>query len=305
MLTWRQTVYLASEIPLGHHGEAIKYLLRLRGNEQLFSRSNFSLWSLANHRLQARQILRHEEPDAVQIELLDLLDTGRPDIRICADTMKMTALCAAANRMIERPQPAPASLAKHAHSLSQIADQMQALITDIEDWTSRMSQAWQPKLVDARMMTRRPREYQYSHDHPLAHLYCAKLIAYPDVWLAFLSGFHAACQIVLRETFIAVLELQVKVRGNESPRTHVDAIERERGCVESLAAKIIGAFPALMGFTNGAGDEGDCLPQGLMAGRCLALFALEVIHRAKYPRFEHKDSAAAVIRWMSASYVLD
>lgn len=82
LLIIAQTVYVASEIPLGRHGEAIKYLFRLRGNEQLFSRSNFSLWSLATHRLQARQMLRHEEPDAVQIELLGLLDRGRPDLRI-------------------------------------------------------------------------------------------------------------------------------------------------------------------------------------------------------------------------------
>lgn len=299
-----QTVYLSSEIPLGRHGEAVKYLLRLRGNAQLFSRSNFSLWSLANHRLQARQILRHEEPDEIQMELLDLLDTGRPDIRICADTMKMTAVCAAARKLIKR-QNTPTCLAELLQDTADIARRMHALLSEMEQWTATAAQTWQPKLVDARIMTRRPREYRYSADHPLAHLYCAKLIAYPDVWLAFIWGFHAACQIITRETFIAVLEFQARTQGREPDHTQAEVIAREREMVERLAASIVGAFPALMGFTNGAGEEDDVHPQGLMAGRCLALFAMEVIHKAKYARFEHKDTAVAVVRWMSASYVLD
>lgn len=168
-----------------------------------------------------------------------------------------------------------------------------------------MSQTWQPRLVDTKMMTRRPREYQHSHDNPLAHLYCAKLIAYPDVWLAFVWGFHAACQIIMRETFIALVEPQARTLGRETTLVQTSTIAREREMVERLAASIISAFPALMGFTNGAREEYESYPQGLMAGRCLALFALEVIQKAKYPRFEHKDSAMAVIQWMSASYVLD
>lgn len=249
-------------------------------------------------------MLRREEPDAVQIELLDHLDTGRPDIRICVDAMKMTALCAAADKLIKR-RGSPGSIAEMTETTDRLVDQMQDLLAETEQWTASMSQTWRPKLVDARMMTRRPREYQYSHDHPLAHLYCAKLIAYPDVWLAFIWGFHSACQIIVRETLIALLEFQMRLRGGEADLISADGIAREREAVEKLAASIIGAFPALMGFVDGAGEEDEVHPQGLMAGRCLALFALEVIHKAKYPRFEHKDSAAAVIHWMSASYVLD
>lgn len=240
----------------------------------------------------------------MQIELLDLLDTRRPDIRICADTTKMTAMCAAADKLI-RGRTSSAFLPELLETTAELVDRMQTLLAEIEEWSCRTSRMWQPKLVDARMMKRRPREYQYSHDHPLAHLYCAKLIAYPDVWLAFIWGFHAACQIITRETFIALLEFQVRLQGGEPCQTQANDIARQRLVVEQLAASIIGAFPALMGFTNGAGEEDDVHPQGLMAGRCLALFAMEVIHKAKYPRFEHKDAAVAVIRWMSASYVLD
>ena len=123
--------------------------------------------------------------------------------------------------------------------------------------------------------------------------------------LAFIWGFHGACQIIMRETFIALLEFQAKFQGRSADQGQGSTIERERGYVERLAAAIIGAFPALMGFTNGAGEEDDVHPQGFMAGRCLALFAMEVVHKAKYPRFEHKDTAAAVIHWMYASYVLN
>lgn len=240
----------------------------------------------------------------MQMELLDLLDTDRPDIRICSDTMRMTAVCAAANKLIRR-QNTPTSLVDLVKSTTEVADRLQALLAEIEQWTLTASQTWQPKLVDAHPLTRRPREYQYSLDHPLAHLYCAKLIAYPDVWLTFVWGFHAACQIIARETFIAVLEFQARIQGREPDQTQTDIMASERTIVERLAATIIGAFPALMGFVNGAGEEADVHPQGLMAGRCLALFAMEVVHKAKYPRFEHKDTAVAVIRWMSASYGLD
>lgn len=47
----------------------------------------------------------------------------------------------------------------------------------------------------------------------------------------------------------------MKIRGSEAVQAQTDAIDREHGMVEWLAAKITGAFPALMGFMNSVGEE--------------------------------------------------
>ena len=262
---------------------------------------------MANHRLQSRQMLLHEEPDDMQNALLEQLNLDRPDIHIGADATKMATICAKAEKLIctrraVHSLPAGTNLLQAVNTLLQ---QMQTLSAEIHEWTSHLTMASQPRLIDLKTMARRPRGSDYTPDHPLSHMYCPNLLSYPDVWLAFIWGFHAACQIIFREMYIELIEFHTTISFQDATEDQLNSMQRARSLIEGLAASIICSFSTLMGFTNAVGEVTDLPEQGLMAGRCLALFAMQVIQKAKYSLPEHKDTAEAVLRWMSASYVLD
>lgn len=94
-------MYLARTKQLGPHIDAVKYILHARGSKQFYDRSQFALWRVAHHRLQARQILHREGPDADQIEWVSKLNMSLPDIHISADVMHMNILNAAARKLTE------------------------------------------------------------------------------------------------------------------------------------------------------------------------------------------------------------
>src|ERR1700761_1347766 len=94
-------MYLARTEPLGPHSEAVKHILRARGDGQLFDSSKFALWRLAHHRLQARQILLREQPEPEQIAWMNKLNLDRPDFHICGDILHMNILSAAARRLTQ------------------------------------------------------------------------------------------------------------------------------------------------------------------------------------------------------------
>ena len=306
-----KTVYLAESRPLGLHSDAIRFVLNARGDGQLYDPSRFSLWSVANHRLLSRQILLHEEPDPVQLELLNKLNHDRPDIRIWMDVLRMATLCALVKKLVaagvsEVSQDVSGEAFEEARRL---LETMQSFIADTEQWMSTMSGVWKPRIVDAQTLVQ-PAESQYPSDHPLAHFYCSTLLSYPDVWLAFIWNFHAACQVVLRESLIELIRFAARLSGQELSVFDLDRIQTQQTTVKALSSSIIASFPPLMGFTDASGEHptgsssGLSQLQGTMAGRCLVLFAMNVVREAEFSPLGHKHTASKVTEWIYSNHAL-
>lgn len=141
-------MYLARTDPLGPHSEAIKYILRSRGDGQLYHPTRFSLWRLAHNRLQIWQTLLREQPDPEQIAWMSKLNINRPDLHICANVLEMNVLSAVAKRLTQTIEDTEAMRAEKFEQARQLAQEMQDLTVTVESWTSEMTGVWKPNIDD-------------------------------------------------------------------------------------------------------------------------------------------------------------
>jgi hypothetical protein len=264
----------------------------------LYNRAHFSLWSAANHRLQARQILLQEEPSLIQSQLISKLDLGRPEIRICSDVLQMTTLVAAAKQLTPQQGSAEHVPTQSAAVVTDHLQAMQELIDRIEIWTAEVDSTWKPTSVDVQSIAR-----PMATDHPLAYFSCSDFFTYSDIWVAFIWDFHAACQIILREAFIELARYGLQVSDPVTDDDDVQSsMKQQQTTITSLATNIIKSTPSLMSFAT---DGLLTAPlQGITVGRCLALFALQVVQKARFTSLEHKRMASKAIEWVQSQYTL-
>ena len=145
-------------------------------------------------------------------------------------------------------------------------------------------------------------------DHPLAYFFCEDFYTYSDIWVAFIWNFHCACQIILRQAFIEVARHQLgnpdAVMDHDDIQSHM---EHQQTAITGLATSIIKSFPSIMSFaTDGSLNvtNANASRQGISAGRCLALFALQVVQNARSTSLEHKTAASKAIQWVQSQYTL-
>ena len=267
----------------------------------LYNRAHFSLWSAANHRLQARQILLQEEPSPVQYHLISKLDLDRPEIRICSDVLQMTTLVAAAQKLMPHQGSTTRVPTEPVKDVTDHLRAMQELIDSMDLWTSEVDSTWKPTSVDVQSIER-----PMVVDHPLAYFFCSNFFTYSDIWVAFIWNFHAACQIILREAFIELARYYLRAPG---PGIHCDnaqsIVNKQQTTIAGLATDIIKSIPSLMSFaTDGSLATATAPLQGITVGRCLALFALQVVQKARFTSLEHKRTASKAIEWVQSQYTL-
>ena len=297
-------MYLARTDPFGPHIEAVRHILRSRGDQQLYSRSQFALWRVAHHRLQARQMLLREEPDFDQIVLLSKLNIDRPDIRISADITRMAILNAAVKKLIHSGQDTLAmSSEEKVEKTRQLAHTIQGAIASIESWTSAMTGNWEPELMDPQRIEQPP-ETDDPINFPIPYFPCPKMLSWHGIWLAYMSNFHAASQIVLRESWASLISYNVILRGQEPDQEDTECIQRQRDAVDRLSTAIIRSFPPLLGFTHRDSQGPYSLPQGKMVGRFFTLFSMWVVQKAQFTSIQHKQTASEVIEWIKSRHRL-
>lgn len=277
------------------HAVAIRYILRTRGARQLYSRAPKSLWCFANQRLLAHKLLLREEPDPIQIELSNMLDAGRPDIHVGADVLKITTLCAESKMLVQNRESSE-DLAQQAEDL---LGRMRGLFHDMDAWTHSLANLWTSTMIDAAPIAR----YRQT-DHPLASFTCPSLLNYSDNWIAYLWTFHTASQVVLRESVIELIDYRAQMRIRDVDASDKASIRQQEDEIEALAGSIIRSFPRLMGLTDDAGEVQAAQSQGIMAGRFLALFAMNIVREAAHASPEHKLTASNVIQWVSKRHTL-
>ena len=275
-------------------------MLNARGGDQLFNQSQLALFRAANCRLQARQMLSSQEPEPVQEELIGQLDANVPDVRIAIDIMQMSRLCSEARSLLQSRSDSAAATLVVIMQIDSLLDRMDDLLAAVLGWTSGTNGIWKPKVVDAYSLET-PEFPSDTMDHPLRHYNCPRLLSYPDVWFAYIWNFHAASQILFRETRIKLTRYRASL---EEENLIQNEMELELIAVEKLTSTIISSLPPLLGFANQSGEPPASTPQGVMAGRFLALFALDVVRNASYACPEHKLVASEVVDWIKEHHSL-
>lgn len=122
--------------------------MRSRDDGQLYSPSRFSLWRLTHYRLQFWQTLFCEHPDAQQIAWVSKLNMDHPDLRICSYVLHMNILTALAKSLVHTSENDATMRREKLCRITQLAKEMQELISAIEQWMSEMSEPWKAKNHD-------------------------------------------------------------------------------------------------------------------------------------------------------------
>ena len=296
-----QLMYLARKEPFWPHSNAVKHVLHARGDQQFFDPSRFALWSVANHRLQARQMLLREEPDPDQVVWLSKLNINRPDIHISADVLHMNILVAAVKKLTEDSEDISTPPLEKVEQARQLMNTIQSLLISVVSWTSAMTGVWKPQPVDSR-------HYKHAVDdlsgYPIPVIPCPRVLTYHDIYLAYMWTFHAASQIVLRESLVGVIKYIAKLQRQEPDPEDIERIRDQRYGVDRLAGAIIRSIPTLLGITNDPLQEPRSFPRGRMAGRFFSLFSMWIVQRAEYTSLEHKDTASRVCEWIHSRHGL-
>jgi hypothetical protein len=256
---------------------------------------------MAHHRLQSRQILLREGPGPDQIAWLGKLNTGQPDIHISADVLQMNTLSAAAKNLTQINDITPMEKVAQAR---QLVHAIQNLLTAAEKWTSQLNGVWKPDTIDPQQIVG-PREPEERSNLPIPLFTCPRFLSYHDVWLVYMWNWHAASQIVLRESLVDVINYSTTLQGKELDMEEIERIQNGRDAVDRLSAAIIRSIPMLLGFTHRPSQGRGPAPQGKMAGRFFSFFSLWVVQRANFTSLQHKETASQVIEWIKSTHRLD
>ncbi|KAK9236696.1 hypothetical protein V1525DRAFT_197763 [Lipomyces kononenkoae] len=295
-----ESMYLGRTEPLGPHSDAVRHILRARGDKQFFDRSGFSLWRAAHHRLQARQVMLREGPYPEQIVWLSKLDINSIPFHISVDVQQMNTFAAAAKNLTLDGEIAGPISSEKVEQARQLAQAIQDLISSIESWTAAVTDVWRPKTIDPPYISDTDDSSKFS----IPHFTCPRVLSYHDIWLAYMWNFHAASQIILRESLVDVINYITSRQMQEPGLEDMERIQGEQDAVNRLSSILIRSFPQLLGFTH-KNTSGPYLPaQGKMAGRYFSLFSMCVVQRARSTPPEHKQSASEVIEWINSTHGL-
>lgn len=292
-----ELMYLSRQEPLGHHKGAIEHVLNVRGDDQFYHRSRFELWRMAHQRLQAHKLLQRADPDPNQLVLIARLNASLPDLHICADVMRMVILCAAVRRMT-RDENDSESEPDKIGSATELIDRMQELIAMMETWTAETATSWQPRSVSASHVVT-PQQVDETTVVSPPDFTCPNVLAYPDPWLAYKWNFHAAGQIVLRESKIELLEYSSQLQGYDPALVYDADLSTEREAIERLSSTIVQSLPPLLGFMDDVSQVAWPYPYGQMAGRFFAMCSMWIVQKARFTSPRHKQTAAEVLAWLN------
>ncbi len=284
--------------PLGLHDQALKYMLQVRGVEQLHSSRRFCLSRVAIYRLQARQLLLGEESGTLQQTLLESLNQDRPDLRVMYDVSHIIRLCAKADHLVHHwwQEAREAAMAQ----VKELLREVEELVSSIDGWTSSLDNSFKPLSLEADMVVSLPKEDQ---DSPRERLPCTHFLKHHDISTAFLWTFYAAAQIVLRDNALQVLRLAATLSQGEAQR-YLDQTHWQELAIHGLASSIIRSCPKFMGFD--VAQSADSLPQDSPSqasslGRFLGVFSMIVVRKTEATSKSHKDVAEKVLAWMHRS----
>ncbi len=280
------------------------HVLQARGNNQFFNQAGFSLWRVAHHRLLARQVLNREEPYPEQVAWLEKLDINNIPLRISWDVQRMSALAGATKKLINSHTLPEANPAESLNQARHLASDMQDLLTSIQDWTTAITESWKPKLKGPEEIVQWD-EPDFSSTIPVPRFKCPRTLSYHDKWLAYMWNFHAASQIVLRESLTEVIELAATLQPEYQDEDQMKRFQfQQQRAIIVLSSIIIRSFPQLLGFMHKEIQGPYSLPQGKMAGRFFALFAMSVVRTARFMPDSHRQTATEVIEWIGSSHGL-
>lgn len=179
---------------------------------------------------------------------------------------------------------------------------MRDVVVSMETWAAQLAAQWRPRRDETPSTQEeeaaRGRQSTITFTPPFAHL---PALHYSDPWLAYKWNFHAASQIVLRQSMVELMEhLSPSPRPDAERDVYAEEKAGLREATRKLAGSIIESCIPLLGFSS----QGAAYPRGKMARRFFAICAMWVVQRAKLASEEQRRTAGDVLEWLDRAHRL-
>lgn len=247
-----------------------------------------ALWRLVHHRIQARCILRREEPLADSREWLEMLNEDRPDLHMAQDAYKVSLAVAQAEVLLAANEPVELLL-EHVGKLEILDSQCNA-------WLASIDRKWQPKITSSRLDP----SVAASLPIPLPE----QRLIYHDVWTARTWNYHRACLMTLNCSLISLKQKLVDVEAftpQGSIRMFDVEIQNHQRALDGYADEILGTVPTLLGLIDHEGSALNGDSENVKdCGILFLLFPMWVIQRSEHASRLHKEQATALLDFVNA-----
>ncbi len=235
------------------------------------------------------------------MELNSQLDPERTDVKIFDVAYHIATLCAEGYAMLARADDATDEETNQRLDQAKVLRiSMESLVKTAETLEMGASSSWKarPSVVSS------PGHGESSAMSPFTRFSSMSILVYEDLWMAFLWTFNAAAQIMLREALIFMIQYIVAHEQNDvEDSSNEDRIDWEKAAIEALSSSILRSLPPLLGFNDDLASPEEVqgyTQQGHAVGRCLVLFALDVITRVEHTGQHQKSVAREVLAWVYA-----
>ena len=270
--------------PLALHNNAIEHLLTVRGTEQVMSTTGFTLYRMANHRLQVRQLGLGHIPLPVQLACMDMLDTSTPSLSLEAIHLRAQQTLGLCQGMSYEDT---FNLSDHSY-LNQLIERINLHLDELEQWKVDLPISWRPKCI-------RPTEMEEIRQ-TLAALSLPvfpHLWTYEDPWIAHQMTFFYQGQLALRTAMIDVLAMMGRLSTNHGliASLQQEVIYQETA-ISRLADVLVESTPPLLGSIQL--DSGGIGLRGKKITSCFARAICWTLQQGKLVSKEHKELANKV-----------
>ncbi|KAH6668940.1 hypothetical protein B0J14DRAFT_657948 [Halenospora varia] len=205
-----ETIYLHDSTPnLGSHTEGMAQILRLRGPDQLYSARGWSLFRLANHRLQRQQLAfppeRAPKRSDIQDQLVDSLADDLAETKIEKDNYDIGKVCSRARELrVKLSNPLDLSSTNDPISGTiSIIREMHALDATATSWRSGPKWTYQTLPLSSLILI----NSSISDLSDINFDYWPKTIElHHDAWIAYEWNYHRTGRIILHTNLIECLD---------------------------------------------------------------------------------------------------
>jgi len=247
------------------------HILRLRGTEQFHDPRGWSLFQLANHRIQKQQLAFHLPPSRESEHLLNHLDEQLVFAHLERDALQISSICTRGRAMMER---LASDKDLSITDVIQLVREMHSLDQTVVKW--RTGPEWSFRTVKRPDLT----------GHPGILATFPELVQlHPDVWNAYEWNYHRTARIIMHEQLLTCLR---RMSSASSPDDNVvtemallTPLEVESmTIIQGLADKILATVPQTFGDIDHDGrvrDNTGRPPRCRAVGAYLLLWPIKII----------------------------
>lgn len=282
-----ELIYLSRRELLGPHKNALKHILYFRGEEHFQDRVHTEFWRAAQQRLQAQRITQRDDSEDEQLSWISKPNASLPDLHVCVDVEKMVVLCSAGRKLMQE-----SDAVHEAKRASELLKKMREVVDSMQSWGPQVDDGWRPQRVDIYPA-------KEGESPATSRFTMSPMLQYSDPWLAYKWNFHAASQIVLRQSMVEIMEHSSNLQDVEEDSNAEEIAAMEEATIQ-LATTIIGSCVPLLGFSK----ETSLHTRGKMAKRFFAVCALWVVQQARFTSTEQKETATEVLEWIDRTHRL-